>query len=151
MTATMNSGMQVTPGQPVTLVFSLSLRDGTVVDAATPEEPLHYVIGDGTLEAGLEQKLLGLTAGTSTEFELEPGEAFGLPDEDNVHVLEIDAFPSELELRPGLVVGFTTPAEHEVPGTILEIDQGLVHVDFNHPLAGKPLRFAVDVLAVGAD
>ncbi|MGA1562187.1 MAG: FKBP-type peptidyl-prolyl cis-trans isomerase [Gammaproteobacteria bacterium] len=147
----MNQDVRIAPGQPVTLVFSLSLSDGTVVDAATPEEPLHYVIGDGTLEAGLEQKLLGLTAGASAQFELQPGEAFGLPDEDNIHVLEVDAFPAELELRPGLVIGFTTPAEQEVPGTILDIDQGLVHVDFNHPLAGKTLQFAVKVLSVGAE
>lgn len=147
----MNPDLRIAPGQPVTLVFSLALADGTVVDAATPEEPLHYVIGDGTLEAGLEQKLLGLTAGASAQFELQPGEAFGLPDEDNIHVLEVDAFPAELELRPGLVIGFTTPAEQEVPGTILDIDQGLVHVDFNHPLAGKTLQFAVNVLSVGAE
>ncbi len=138
----------VAPGVGVELSFTLTLADGTQVDAATRAEPLCFTVGDGTLEAGLEQVLMGLHDGDVRVFELQPGEAFGLPDEDNIHVLEVDAFPAELELSPGLVIGFTTPAGHEIPGTILEIDQGLVHVDFNHPLAGRPLRFQLEVLAV---
>jgi FKBP-type peptidyl-prolyl cis-trans isomerase SlpA len=52
-----------------------------------------------------------------------------------------------MELEPGLVVSFKEPGG-ELPGVVQSFDDQIVHIDFNHPLAGKTLLFDVKVLQV---
>ena len=51
-------------------------------------------------------------------------------------------------MQPGLIIGFSTPAGDEVPGTVREVGDDTVLVDFNHPLAGREIIFDVKVLDV---
>ena len=142
------SGTAVDYGARVALRYRLSLADGTVVDASEGGEPLVLTVGDGTLEEGLEALLLGLGAGARATFHLAPGQAFGLPDPEAVHVLPRADFPPGMALEPGAVVAFTAPSGLEVAGTVLEAGEGGVRVDFSHPLAGRSVVFEVEVLEV---
>ena len=54
----------------------------------------------------------------------------------------------DMVLEPGLVVSFADAANGELPGVIAEFDEEKVTVDFNHPLAGKRLKFEVKIIAV---
>ena len=138
----------VNPGCQVTLHYRLCLEDGQEVDNSRSGEPLVFVVGDGTFAAGLEGFLLGLEAGSSSRYTVAPEQVFGYPDPDNIHALPRDDFPPELGLEPGLVLSFSSPAGDEVPGTIVELDEARVTVDFNHPLAGHTLLFDVEILEV---
>jgi FKBP-type peptidyl-prolyl cis-trans isomerase SlpA len=143
----------VTPvdyGARVVLRYRLSLADGTLVDASEEGDPLVLTVGDGTLEEGLEALLLGLGAGARATFHLAPGQAFGLPDPEAVHLLPRADFPEGMALEAGTVVAFTAPSGLEVAGTVLEAGEGGVRVDFSHPLAGRSLVFEVEVLEVHA-
>ncbi len=53
-----------------------------------------------------------------------------------------------MPVEPGTVVAFTTPNGQEVPGTIKEVTDDTVLVDFNHPLAGFEVMFDVTILDV---
>ncbi len=59
-----------------------------------------------------------------------------------------DEFPPEMGLEPGMVVGFTLPSGEEVAGTVLEVMEHEVTVDFSHPLAGRDLVWEVEILEV---
>ena len=109
---------------------------------------MQFVIGDGTMIEGLESVLFGLKVGERKRITINPDDAFGAPTEDNVHTLPRSEFSSEFELEPGLVIAFTTPAGEEVPGTILEVGEDEVKVDFNHPLAGHELIFEFEIIDV---
>jgi FKBP-type peptidyl-prolyl cis-trans isomerase SlpA len=135
----------------VVLHYSLSLADGTPVDTTRGGDPLAFVVGDGTLDVGLEARLHGLAAGDRATLFLAAGEAFGVRDPTAVHVLPRAEFPPAMTLEPGTVVGFTAPSGLEVAGTVLSADEVGVRVDFSHPLAGRALVFEVEVLAVGTD
>ncbi|MFO8155444.1 MAG: FKBP-type peptidyl-prolyl cis-trans isomerase [Pseudomonadota bacterium] len=135
-------------GSRVTLRYTLSLEDGTVVETTEGFEPLTFTIGDGTLIAGLEAVVKGLKAGDKQCLQIDPREGFGYPDVGNVHFLPRERFPADVEPQPGLIVGFETPGGEELPGTVLEVDEDQVRVDFNHPLAGRTITFDVEVEAV---
>jgi FKBP-type peptidyl-prolyl cis-trans isomerase SlpA len=135
-------------GLAVRLLYTLALPDGTPLDEAG-DEPLFFVLGDGTLDAGLERGLLGLRAGQRARLELAPGQAFGWPDLASVHRLPRADFPADLPLSPGAVVEFTTPSGLAVAGIVQEVGEKEVTVDFSHPLAGQALVFHVEVIAVG--
>lgn len=146
----MSSVPEISRGSRVTLHYTLTLENGTEADSSRGDEPLGFTIGDGTMLAGLEHFLLGMHPGQRATFTVSPEHGFGHRDAEAVHVLPRDDFPEDLgmELAPGVIIGFTTPAGDEVPGTVTEVDEARVTVDFNHPLAGHTLSFAVEILAV---
>ncbi len=135
-------------GSEVVMHYTLSLADGTVADSSRQGEPLRFVLGDGTLETGLEALLHGLHGGDRARFNLAPGQAFGERDPASVHGMPRAEFPADLALAEGTVVEFTTPGGDTVPGTVVELDQDSVTVDFNHPLAERDLSFEVEIISV---
>jgi FKBP-type peptidyl-prolyl cis-trans isomerase SlpA len=140
--------LTIGPGSEVLMHFSLSLADGTVADSTLDDEPLRFVMGDGTLIEGLELVLYGLKKGDRQCLSIEPRDAFGFPDEDNIHTMLRSEFPDEMQLEVGMIVGFSTPSGEEVPGAIQEIKDDEIVVDFNHPLAGHEVTFDVEILEV---
>ena len=136
-------------GSKVTMHFSLSLEDGTVVDSTfDTDEPLTFTMGDGTLIDGLEHAIYGLKAGDQQSINIPPESGFGYRDEDAIQSLKREEFSDQMELKPGLVIEFDTPAGIKVPGIVMEIKDDTVVVDFSHPLAGHTVLFNVKILAV---
>ena len=142
---------EIRPGSKVLMHFTLSLEDGTVAETTRDDnEPLEFVMGDGTLIEGLELALYGLKAGDKQTLSIEPKLAFGFPDPENVHSMPRHEFPQEMQLARGVIMEFNTPAGDEVPGTVVEVNDSEVKVDFNHPLAGDQITFEVEILSVEA-
>ena len=138
----------IQPGSEVVMHFSITLEDGTVADSTEGEEPLQFVMGDQTLIEGLELALYGLKVGDKQSLIIEPENAYGYPDPENIHAMQRDDFPDEMEIKKGVIVGFATPAGDEFPGTVTEIDETQVTVDFNHPIAGHEIVFDVEILGI---
>ena len=77
--------------------------------------------------------------------QIEPQEAFGQPNNQNVQTLDLSSFDDNIEV--GSVYSFQN-GDGELPGVIIEINESTVQVDFNHPLAGKIILFKVKILAI---
>lgn len=139
---------EIAPGSEVTLHLSLATTSGFEALSTFGEEPETLVMGDGTLAEGLELALYGLRAGDTQTLTLTADQAFGQRDKTKIYQLPRDSFPSGEEPEPGQVIGFTSPQGEELAGTILEVSEGEVTVDFNHPLAGTEVVFRVEILDV---
>ena len=139
---------QISVASRVTLHLSLMLEDGTVAESTFDDEPLTFTMGDGTLVRGLELGLYGLRPGDSQRLMLRPEQAFGLREPGRVHRLPRADFGADIDLQPGLIVGFGTPDGEELSGTVLSLDDASVEVDFNHPLAGRNIIFDVEIIDV---
>ncbi|HFD80820.1 MAG TPA: peptidylprolyl isomerase [Gammaproteobacteria bacterium] len=137
-------------GSRVTLHLELRLQDGMVVESTFGDEPLSLVLGDGTLDRGLELALLGLRAGDRQTLTLMPGQAFGTRDQAAVQVVERARFPRDMSLEPGQIIGFTTDEGEELAAAVVAVDGDEVTVDFNHPLAGRQIEFEVEILSTEA-
>lgn len=134
-------------GKRVTLHFSVSLMDGSVVDTTKEKDPATFNVGDGNLLPGFEQSLFGLKAGDKRSIYLQAEQAFGEPNEKNVQHMQRSRF-SDMELEEGLVLSFADPNGGELPGVVKKITEELVVIDFNHPLAGSDLTFDVEIINV---
>lgn len=142
---------KIETGSQVSIRFSLFLADiDRLVDTTGADGKFEFVIGEGSIIPGLEKHLIGLEPGDKGRFEIPCEEAYGpaLEDEDLVQKFTENDFPKEMELEPGLVIGFQSPNGDETPGTITKIQDNVVTVDFSHPLAGYDLVFEVEVLDV---
>lgn len=133
----------------VELHFSLKLADtGELVDSTFEKKPAELVIGDGNLPAAFEAVIHGMRAGERKIERIEPKDGFGQHNPSNVQRIPKDQFDPSVELSEGLVVSFQDKAKSELPGVVSTIDDTMVTVDFNHPLAGRDLEFEVEILSV---
>ena len=141
--------LDIGPNCKVELHFSLKLADtGELVDSTFEKKPAELVIGDGNLPAAFEAVIHGMRAGERKIERIEPKDGFGQHNPSNVQRIPKDQFDSSVELSEGLVVSFQDKAKSELPGVVSTIDDTMVTVDFNHPLAGLDLEFEVEILSV---
>ena len=145
---------QVQPGSFLTLHYRLSSLDGTDFINTFEAQPATLSLGSGELSPAIEQCLLGLNEGTRTVLELPAGEAFGEHQADRVQwvarkLLNQLGDPHE-QYTAGDVVQFPTPdGLGTYAGAVRQVrDDGAVLFDFNHPLAGQPVRFEVQIIGV---
>jgi FKBP-type peptidyl-prolyl cis-trans isomerase SlpA len=139
--------LKIGRGSCVTLHYTLRLADGHVIESTRKAEPTTHVIGAGGWLPALEDCLLGLAVGDVRRFDIAALD-IGPAEIANVQVMARDEFPADMPLEPGMVVGFALPSGEEAPGTILDVSEHEVTVDFSHPLAGRDLVWEVEILAV---
>ncbi|RXJ73799.1 peptidylprolyl isomerase [Veronia nyctiphanis] len=133
----------------VIMHFSIKLEDGSVADSTrTSGKPAKLVMGDGSLTENFEKCLVGLTVGESSSFTLEPEDAFGMPNPDNIHHVDRSQFGGDIPAEEGTIVAFAGPGGQDIPGVITGITGESVTVDFNHPLAGQRVIFDVEIISV---
>jgi len=139
---------KILPGCRIKLAFSLTLLDGTEIDSASEQEPMELLVGDGSISAGLEFAFQGMRTGESGRFDIPPGVAFPVPDEDKVFILPPEDFASDIAPEVGQFIEFELPSGETTAARVLNISADGMELDFNHPLAGLPLVFEVHVLDV---
>ena len=143
----------VEPASFLTLHYRLAGPQGDIINTFN-EKPATMSLGSGTLSPALEQRLLGLAEGARVVMEIPAGEAFG----DRIAEMQqwvARKLLSELgdpteKYAAGDVVQFPTPdGLGSYAGTVLQVnDEGAVLFDFNHPLAGQPVTFEVELIGV---
>ena len=128
--------------------YSIALTNGTEIESSFDDDPVEVSMGSGVLTEGMELALYGLETGARQTLTLTPEQGFGLRDESNIHMMPVSDFPDDLKPESGLVFEFETTEGEDILGTVLAVKEGMAEVDFNHPLAGQPLVFTVEILDI---
>lgn len=128
------------------LEYSLRLdKGGEVIDASKADQPLSYVHGNGQLIGGLETALEGMQPEEQKEVEVAPEEAYGNHDPNMIMQVPPSHLPQSISRDIGTEVEASNPDGQKMLGKIVEVTDRNISIDFNHPLAGKTLFFAVKV------
>lgn len=127
--------------------------EGEVVDQTDKSKPLTFLMGAGSMIPGFERQLEGLEKGDKYEFSIQPEEGYGEVDQKAIVDLPKDVFVVDGVLKEELlVIGNEIPMQdnkgNQLQGTIVEIGNDTVKMDFNHQLAGKVLNFTGEVIDV---
>ena len=146
---------RVETGSHVTLHYRLAVvTDGEereVVSTLT-SRPATLQIGSGQLAPAIEARLVGLDEGAQAQFELSAGDAYGQRHPDLVQTLARATFDAnadpDTEYVAGDIVEFNSAEGMRVSGVLKSLGESQVVVDFNHPLAGLPLRFSAHIIGV---
>lgn len=153
----------VQAGSFLTLHYRMAGPDGKAIINTFDGKPATLSLGTGELSPAIEQRLLGLPEGARATFELAAGEAFGERNPDLLQwvarkLLNELGDPQE-QYRVGDVVQFPTPdGMGQYAGAVQQVREGTgggddmgsraVQFDFNHPLAGQPVVFEVQVIGI---
>lgn len=136
----------------LTLHYRLSSMEGEDIVSTFGGSPATFQFGAGQLAAPLEALLLGLTEGAHRRFELAPEQAFGPRNPELFQRLSRKTLEENSQLgeayRIGDLVEFNAPGGGHFAGVLCQIDEESALFDFNHPLAGQPVRFEVKIIGV---
>jgi len=108
-----------------------------IYDEHNVYKPMVVIVGSGRLLKPLEEEIKKSNLGEEKEITIPPEEAFGVRDPNNVKVLsmrELERREIEPELGKTIKIG-------DKYGRITAISPGRVVIDFNHPLAGKSIKY----------
>jgi FKBP-type peptidyl-prolyl cis-trans isomerase SlyD len=125
----------------------LTNDEGEVIDSSIGDEALAYLHGNGNIIAGLENALNDKAVGDKFKVRIAAEDAYGEIEDDRIQIVAIDMFEGVDELEVGMQFQADVSSG---PGviTIIGIDGDDITIDGNHPLAGVPLTFEVEVIDV---
>lgn len=126
-----------------TFHYTLTDNSGQILDSSSGREPLSYIHGIGNLIPGMEEGLEGKSTGEKFHIKVSAEKGYGVKEEDLVQQVSRAQFADDRELQVGM--RFRTPAG---VSTITHIENDIIILDGNHPLAGVELNFEVEITAV---
>ena len=142
-----NDETRIEDGSKVQLHFSVAIENGVEIDnTRSRDEPVSLIIGDGNLLPGFEKALFGLRAGDRRTVSLPPEDAFGEWNPENVQRFDTVKFEQRPEV--GHMIEFEDKAKASLFGVVMSVADDITEIDFNHPLAGKNITFAVEIFKV---
>jgi FKBP-type peptidyl-prolyl cis-trans isomerase 2 len=141
--------MPIKYGDRVKVEYKGTLDDGTVFETSELRgRPIQILVGARQVVKGFENALIGMEKGEEKEFKVQPSEAYGEYNPQQVEEVLRSQFPKDIEPKLGLEVTVGQPNGVKARGRIVEITDEAAIVDLNHPLAGKVLNFQVKVVDV---
>ena len=148
--------MKITANKFVAVTYDLNVGEGEereLMERATAETPLKFIFGTGAMLPAFEDALKGLEVGDKFNFSITPADAYGAYVEEHVldlpkNIFEVDGkFDSEM-IKEGNTVPMMDSNGNRMNGSVLEVKEDVVVMDFNHPLAGETLHFNGEVIDV---
>lgn len=148
--------MKISANKFVAVTYDLYVGEGEereLMEKATREVPLKFIYGTGSMIQAFEDALMGLESGAAFDFTITPENAYGEYNEDYVldlpkNIFEVDGkFDSEM-IQEGNTVPMMDSNGNRMNGSVLEVRDDVVVMDFNHPLVGETLHFKGEVIDV---
>ncbi len=139
----------VKTGDTVRIHYTGTLTDGSVVDASEGRDPLEFEVAAGQIIPGLDAALPGMTVGEKKVVEVPCAQAYGEANPQAVQAVPRAEVPADLPLEVGTQLQVQTTEGQVLPVTIVEVTEEAVTLDANHPLAGKDLTFAIELVSIG--
>lgn len=138
--------MNIEKNKVVTFHYTVFEADGSQTETSRERDPLTILFGAGNIIPGLEKALEGKAVGDHVEVTVSPEEAYGERSDALLQRVPKKHF-GKARLVPGQMLMAQT-RQGSRPLKVIKVGMSVVDVDFNHPMAGKTLRFEVDVEAV---
>jgi len=143
--------MTIIPNSVVTLTYKLhTVENGekVFVEEADRDNPLDFLFGVGMMLPKFEENIAGLAPGDKKEFELAAVDAYGEINEMAIASLPIDMFQETGIPAIGQILPLQDNQGNQYRGRVTEVSPEVVVVDLNHPMAGRDLHFAIEVISV---
>lgn len=139
--------MAIKNGDKVKVKYIGTLEDGTVFDSSDKHgQPLEFEVGSGQIIKGFDAAVIGMKKGDQKDITLQPKDAYGYPSPNLMKKIPRAQFPKDQQIEPGMMLMIRLPDNREIPARIAIVDDNKVTLDLNHPLAGKVLKFHIEVV-----
>ncbi|MEZ6015740.1 MAG: hypothetical protein R3F49_11535 [Planctomycetota bacterium] len=119
-------------------------------DEVGGDAPLMVVLGQGELPPALETKLARAAIGDVVEVAFQAGEVFGDYDPEAIQTIPRSEFGEDAELERGAEISVSVEHDdgeiEDLDAKVVELNDEVVVLDFNHVFAGKAVTLRATVL-----
>ncbi|MCM2336593.1 MAG: peptidylprolyl isomerase [Pseudomonas sp.] len=138
--------MKIEKDRVVRFHYSVAEVGQEALESSEGRDPLTILVGHGNIIPGLEQAMDGREAGDKFEVDVAAADAYGERREGLSQRVPKKHFGAQ-KLAPGMQVVLNTNFGPRAV-TIEKVGMSVVDVDLNHPMAGKDLHFAIEIVDV---
>ena len=139
---------QAKKGDSVKIHYTGKLADGTVFDSSAGRDPLDFTLGGGQVIAGFEEAVLGMVIGDKKTVTIPSHKAYGEKNEEMVIEVPRSQVPPDLNPEVDQKLQMGGPNGELIVVTVVEVNDEVVILDANPPLAGKDLTFELELMAI---
>jgi FKBP-type peptidyl-prolyl cis-trans isomerase 2 len=145
--------MAIKQGDIIKVEYVGTFDDGKIFDSteANGGIPLKFEVGAGQIIPGFDNSVLGKDIGDEFKIRLEPSEAYGNYKDGLTQSIAKEQFPPGQEPEQGLMIMLMGSQGQPVPATIKTVEDDIVTIDLNHPMAGKVLNFKIKIVETGCE
>lgn len=140
--------MKIQENSVVSIHYTLTGDDGSVLDSSSGGEPLNYLQGAGNIIPGLENALLDKAVGDEVKVTIQPKDGYGEVLPELVQKMPTEAFTGIEKIEVGMEFQAQTESGGVQYVVVTQVEEDGVTIDGNHALAGKVLNFDVKVEGV---
>lgn len=140
---------QIKSGDKVKVHYHGKLTNGETFDTSEGRDPLEFTVGAGQVIKGFDDALMDMAVGEKKTVQIPVGEAYGERRDDMVVQYPKNEFPAEMNPEVGMQLTMSDNMGNNFPVVITEVQEEVVVLDANHPLAGQDLIFDLEVVSIG--
>jgi FKBP-type peptidyl-prolyl cis-trans isomerase SlyD len=129
------------------IAFAYELKDSAtkeIIDSSAAGYPLEFITGKSHIIPGLEKEILNMNVGDSAVVVVPAEEAYGVYNEEALKEYPAEQFAG-IELAIDMPLYGQAEDGSTVQVIVRKFDDANVTIDYNHPLAGKTLEFAITI------
>lgn len=142
-----NNTVVVSEGKAVKVNYTLKV-DGKVFDSSVGRKPVEFTAGSHQMIPGFEKGVMGMKAGQKKSFSVSPAEGYGPEDPKAIRSIPKSQIPPDIKPKAGMLLDTKKKNGQRVPVKVVKVNKDAVVINFNHPLAGKTLKYDVEVLEI---
>jgi len=139
--------MPIKTGDTVSVHYIGTFNDGTEFDRSREGSPLKFKVGSGMVIAGFDKAVMGHEVGDKFSVNIPAAEAYGEWQEEMLIPVPVERVPANIKPQVGMQLHMSN-GQREFEVTVREVNETHVILDANHPMAGKDLNFALEVVAI---
>ena len=139
---------QVKNGDTVRVHYHGKLTDGTTFDSSEGRDPLEFQVGSGQVIKGFDDALVNMQIGEKKTVNIPVDQAYGQRNDDMMMEYPKSEFPDDMKPVAGMELHMSDNQGHVFPVVVTEVQEDVVVLDANHPLAGKDLTFEIELVSI---
>ena len=135
-------------GDTVSVHYAGRLEDGTEFDSSEGRDPLSFKLGGHEVIPGFENALIGMQAGEKRTVTIPAHEAYGDVNLELIVTVPRERLPKDLNPELGQQLQMQRPDGQHINVVVTDVKLESITIDANHPLAGKPLLFDIQLVGI---
>lgn len=139
---------QVKSGDTIKVHYHGKLTSGETFDSSAGREPLEFKVGSGMVIKGFDDGVTGMSVGEKKTIQIPVEEAYGPKNPEMIIPMPKERFPEGMEIEVGMPLGMSDQNGQQFNVVVTEIQEEVVLLDANHPLAGQDLIFDLELMEI---
>ena len=129
--------------------YTGKLENGEVFDSSKDKDPLQFEVGAGQVISGFDNAVVGMGLNETKSITLSVEEGYGPVNDNLIQEIPRTALSPDIEPKVGMQLVSSKEDGESFTVMINEVKDETIVIDANHPLAGKPLVFDIEVVGIG--